>query len=259
MKKIISLVLTIAASLSFMGMGSRNVPGPNRPPVAKAGPDMVVARFANVFLDASESFDPDGDKLYYEWKVIAAPQNTMPRVFAGQRGMKTCHFRSDILGTYVIALTVYDGQLASQRDVMQIRVQDPSADPNAPFTEQDIYIPEPIKIGKSSFRPAPDNSNFIIGPDKYYLRVKFKNPSSWQRSEKMSFIYDWTPIKKDGKNTLLRESTITLGVGPEPGVREYTFGLFDSPKKGDFKTLAIQREHAKGYDILYSVQLKADR
>jgi hypothetical protein len=258
MKKIIFVVLTITMSLMLIGAGSKQVPGPNRAPVAKAGMDKVIARYATVYLDASESYDPDGDKLYYKWEILSAPQNVMPRVFAGQLGMKTCRFRSDILGTYVIALTVYDGKLNSERDVMQIRVQDPPGDPNAPFTEQDIYIPDVIKMGKANLRLAPNGTKFVLPPDKFNMRVKFKNPRSWQLQAKISLIYDWTPIKADGENRILRESTITLGPGVETGVREFTFGPFDSPKKKEYKTLAIRLEHAKGYDILYSVLVKAD-
>ena len=258
MKRIIFVVVTITMALLLMGAGSKSVTV-NRAPIANAGMDQVIQRYATVFLDASNSHDPDGDKIYYEWKVIAAPQNATPRIFSGQRTMKNCRFRSDILGTYIIALTVYDGKLASERDVMQIRVQDPSGDPNAPFKENDMYIPEPIKLGKTTLRPAPEGTKFIVPPDKFSMHIKLKNPCAWQLQQKISSIYDWTPIKAAGKNKILWEKTITHGPGVETGVRKYTFGPYDSPKEKDFKTLAIIREHAKGYDVLYTVQLKADR
>jgi hypothetical protein len=258
MKKIIFAVLTIIMSFMLMGSGSRSVPGPNRAPVAKAGMDKVIARYATIFLDASESYDPDGDKLYYKWELLAAPQNIKPRVFTGQLGMKTCRFRSDILGTYIIALTVYDGKLASERDVIQIRVQDPPGDPNEIVKENDMYIPEPIKMGKMNLRPAPEGTKFIVSPDEFNMSIKLKNPCAWDVQQKISCIYDWTPIKANGKNKKLWEKTITHGPGVETGVRTYTFGPYDSPKEKEFKALAIIREHARGYDVLYTVQLKAD-
>ena len=255
MKKIIFVVVTITMSLMLMGSGSRSVPGPNRAPVAKASMDQVIQRYATVFLDGSESFDPDGDKLYYKWELLAAPQNIKPRVFAGERTMKNCRFRSDILGTYIIALTVYDGNLASDRDVMQIRVQDPSGDPNATVNEQDIHIVPPVKIGKANLRPAPEGSKFIVPPDKFNMYVIFKNPLHAQFNTNVSFIYDWTPIKADGENKKIFEFPLNI-FGIQTISR--TFGPFDSPKKKEFKNLVIRREHAKGYDILYTVQLKAD-
>jgi hypothetical protein len=254
MKKIIFVILTITMSLMLMGSGSRSVTV-NRAPVADVGMDKVISRYETVFLDGSKSFDPDGDKLYYEWQVIAAPQNATPRIFAGQRTMKNCRFRSDILGTYMIALTVYDGKLASERDVMQIRVQDPAGDPNATVKEQDIYIPETVKIGKANLRPAPDGSKFIVAPDKFNMYVKFTNPLHAFFTTNVSFIYDWTPIKADGENKKLFEFPMTI-YGIQTIARN--FGPFDSPKKKEFKNLVIRREHEKGYDILYTVQLKAD-
>lgn len=256
MKKIIFVVLTISISLLLMGSGTIHVTGPNRAPIAIAGMDMNVARHATVFLDGSKSYDPDGDKITYEWKVLAAPQNIPPRIFAGQRTMKNCRFRADILGTYMIALTVYDGKLASQRDVMQIRVQDPPGDPNAVVNEKDIHIVEPVKIGKASLRPAPEGSKFIVAPDKFKMSVKFKNPTSFRGALRLLFIYDWTYIKADGKNKKIFEPALSIN---NYSSVSRIFGPFDSPKKNEFKTLAILREHEKGYDVLYTVQLKADR
>lgn len=255
MKKIVFLVLLISISLLLMGSGSRSVTGPNRPPVAVAGSDKNVARHATVFLDGSASFDPDGDKLYYKWELLAAPQGIPPRVFSGQGTMKNCRFRADILGTYLIALRVYDGKLASKRDVVRIRVQEPPGDPNATVNENDIHIVEPVKIGKASLRPAPEGSKFIVAPDKFNMYVKFKNPTSYRGALRLSFIYDWTYIKADGENKKLFEPTLSIN---HYSSVSRVFGPLDSPKGNQYKTLAILREHSKGYDVLYTVQLKAD-
>lgn len=256
MKKIIFVVLVITVALLLIGAGSKQVPGPNRKPVANAGMDKVVPRYATVFLDGSNSHDPDGDKITYEWQVIAAPQNIPPRVFTGQRTVRNCRFRPDIIGTYIVALTVYDGKLASERDVMQIRVQDPPGDPNAAVNEQDINIIAPVKIGKANLRPAPEGSKFIVAPDKFNMYVKINNPTYHRGSLKISFIYDWTPIKADGENKKISEPPLSIN---HYSTISKTFGPYDSPKKNEFKTLAILREHEKGYDVLYTVQIKPDR
>jgi hypothetical protein len=45
----------------------------NHPPVADAGIDQTVAENAPVKLDASSSYDPDGDALSYQWVQTAGP------------------------------------------------------------------------------------------------------------------------------------------------------------------------------------------
>ena len=68
---------------AFVAGCSGSTPGPNRPPVAVAGPDRIVAMGGYALLDGTQSFDPDGDRLSYIWEVLAAP----PGADAGADGM----------------------------------------------------------------------------------------------------------------------------------------------------------------------------
>lgn len=47
------------------------------PPVADAGPDATVDEFASVTLDGTNSVDPDGAALSFEWQQIAGPEVTL--------------------------------------------------------------------------------------------------------------------------------------------------------------------------------------
>jgi hypothetical protein len=72
--------VVVGAAFLFM---ARCAHGPNRPPVAKVGPDQTVDAGARVTLDGSRSRDPDGDPLTFSWKqVLGTPVSVdhAPRV-----------------------------------------------------------------------------------------------------------------------------------------------------------------------------------
>jgi hypothetical protein len=105
-----------------LGACANNVPGPNRAPVAVAGPDQVGAPGVEVLLDGSGSYDPDGDPITHQWMLLSAPAGSglaaLEQVAARQALLV---FTPDAAGTYVLGLTVSDGRLSSARDVAQVR------------------------------------------------------------------------------------------------------------------------------------------
>jgi hypothetical protein len=78
-------------------------PAQNTPPVADAGPDQTVyqvnAQGVRVYFDGSGSYDPDGDKLTYEWR------RGEDRIATGVRNSRILE-----PGTITITLAVTDGQ-----------------------------------------------------------------------------------------------------------------------------------------------------
>jgi len=93
--------------------------GPNRPPVAVAGGDRVVTVFEPVALDAGDSFDPDGDDLDYQWEVVARPPEAQAVIT--NRLLPRAQLMPDLPGEWVVRLTVDDGLLDSDPDVLRIR------------------------------------------------------------------------------------------------------------------------------------------
>jgi len=81
------LVLSCAlAAWALLAGCSDEIAGPNRAPVANAGLDQVVIVNDTVFLDGGGSFDPDGDKLIYHWKLLVAPGIDAPIAGDDQTG-----------------------------------------------------------------------------------------------------------------------------------------------------------------------------
>jgi hypothetical protein len=94
----------------------------NLPPVANAGPDQTVTNGQLVTLDGTGSTDPNGDPLSYSWCLRGRPEGST----ATLSGANTAHptFTPDVAGSYVLCLTVNDGQSGSASDsvVVQARV-----------------------------------------------------------------------------------------------------------------------------------------
>jgi len=96
-------------------------PEGNSVPIADAGADRVAAKDSNVTLDASNSRDPDGDIISYEWREA-------DRILSTEVSFVT----NDLdFGSHTLTLTVRDNDGLSSSDSVTIRIIDPS-DTTAP-------------------------------------------------------------------------------------------------------------------------------
>ena len=116
-------------------------------------------------------------------------------------------------------------------------------------------FPEIIKVGKANLRPVPNGGRFVLPSDTANIFIQFRNCCSVNKTMKLTFIYDWTPVTADGENKKVKESTLRLASGENKAL---TFSNIKIPKKRAFKTLAIRREHEQGYDILYTIDVRVD-
>jgi RHS repeat-associated protein len=100
--------------------------GDNTAPVADAGPDQTVTVGETVALDGSGSFDPDGDALTFSWSL------SVPAGSSASLSDSTAvnpNFLADVTGAYAATLTVNDGALDSDPDVVTIIASDPANNP----------------------------------------------------------------------------------------------------------------------------------
>ncbi|HUU01786.1 MAG TPA: hypothetical protein VM425_10115 [Myxococcota bacterium] len=115
----LSLVGALAAFV-LLASCSSDTAGPNRAPVANAGPDLVRDVGTIVDLDGSASFDPDDDKLSFQWNVLSGPNGAQTEI--GEPGAEHASLVPDTAGVWMIGLVVTDARgLASEPDVMQLR------------------------------------------------------------------------------------------------------------------------------------------
>ncbi|MCP4410976.1 MAG: sulfatase-like hydrolase/transferase [Gammaproteobacteria bacterium] len=90
----------------------------NNAPTADAGPDQSISTGSHVTLDGSSSSDVDGDTINYSWVFTSAPVGS--NAVIDNATTINPAFTADIDGTYVVELTVDDGQLTSTADSVTV-------------------------------------------------------------------------------------------------------------------------------------------
>ena len=92
---------------------------PNAPPLANAGANQTVFGGQLVTLNGSQSSDPDGATLAYQWTIISQPGGN-----ANLSGATTVSptFTPLSLGQYIFQLVVNDGQLYSAPSTVTVSV-----------------------------------------------------------------------------------------------------------------------------------------
>jgi hypothetical protein len=95
--------------------------------VADYDPGSVLETCSPIILDATASFDPDGDPLTYLWELTGAPSGST-KVTADLDTTTSAQpeFHADIPGDYTFTLTVSDGGTDSMPTSMTITVGDRS-------------------------------------------------------------------------------------------------------------------------------------
>jgi len=95
------------------------------PPTANAGVDQKVATGSVVTLNASDSSDPSNLLLSFLWEVLEAPDDNI-NILSDATLMEP-QFTANAAGTYKIKLTVNNGTISSEQDMVIITAISPTA------------------------------------------------------------------------------------------------------------------------------------
>ena len=83
----------------------------NLPPVANAGVSQIATTGQLIHLDGSNSTDPEGGNLSYQWSVVAIPSGSVATL--SDTAVVSPSFTPDTAGDFIFQLVVSDGSLSS--------------------------------------------------------------------------------------------------------------------------------------------------
>ncbi len=167
MRTLACLRALLATSLCALAAGgcTSSLEGPNRPPLAVAGPDRLTAPGVSVLLDGRASHDPDGDALSYHWELLAAPRGADGAALTqgAAAGLEPGQARlaPDRSGDWLVALTVDDGRLASARDLLRVRAERACATDDE-CDDQDACTQDRCQAGRC--QSTPRDCSALDGP-----------------------------------------------------------------------------------------------
>ena len=123
----------------------------NIKPVANAGADQSVKVDANISLDASASFDLDGQPLSFQWTLKEQPTNSTTSLSREDVLRPDLHI--DAAGTYVVELRVSDPELQSEIDPLVLTTDNTSPIANAGYDQLTSVNEVVVLDGRNSYDP----------------------------------------------------------------------------------------------------------
>ena len=140
----------------------------NVPPVARAGDDREVAVGAAVTLDGSASTDAEGEGIAYRWAFVSMPDGSTASL--DEPTAMSPQFTADVEGSYVLSLSVGDGESTGTPDNIRVDAILPSVEllrENGGFFGDGAFNPVPFPYSSSSSTSA--NVAGIPAPTTYTL------------------------------------------------------------------------------------------
>jgi hypothetical protein len=193
-----------AAQATDTTIANVTVPLANGPPNADAGVDQTVDEDSTVTLDGSNSFDPDGDNLSYQWIQVTGPSVTLSDPTADKPTFETPFVESAGL-SFTFELTVTDTSGLQATDTIIVNVTLPSAnEPPAAVVGDDQTVDEDTEVTLDGFGSSdPEGENLFYRWRQVAGRpVTLSDPVA----EQPTFL---APNVESGGVSLLFELTVT--------------------------------------------------
>lgn len=185
-------------------------PGDNVP-VADAGQNQTRNAGVTVKLNGSNSWDPNGDPLSYLWK-----QESGPPVALDGATRAICRFYAAQVGDYAFSLTVSDGRVWSDPDLITVRIRQAGEQPVA-------------EAGRDFLAPLAGPA-VLDGSESY-------DPNN------LDLSYSWKQVSGPAAASLLDANTSLPKFYPsQPGVYVFELTVSNGQKRSPTDTVAVHVE-----------------
>ena len=178
----------------------------NRAPIADidVSPDADITTATQVTLDGSDSYDPDGDLITYNWSQPSGQGIVLS--LADINDQSIANFTASSAGTYTFTLTVSDG-LLSDSEVVIVTVGDVN---QAPIADIDVILDPNTEVittetqvtldGSSSYDPDGDpiSSYTWSQPSTQNISLSTTNGTSTNFTATSAGTYTFTLTVSDG-------------------------------------------------------------
>ncbi|ODB35634.1 hypothetical protein BB427_03270 [Pseudoalteromonas sp. BMB] len=174
--------------------------------VAQAGRDLTVKKGQIVSLDGTNSYAVEGVLTSYEWRIVEQPANSTARIFKYKKAKTS--FVPDVVGQYVVELTVKKATGESAKDVITITSD-----------ALEINSPPVVVLKKSKAKLEPNEVTFFDASESY-------DPD---RFDRLSFLWEITAQPDGAKASLSDIKGAQTSFSAETlGTYEITVSVADS-------------------------------
>jgi hypothetical protein len=133
----------------------------NQPPVAIAGADQTINAGLQVTLDGSDSYDPEGGAIAFQWSIVTKPAGSGASLIDPSSSKPT--FTPDVSGLYAFKVRVSDGTFTSEDQVQVTALRTNDVISQSIFGSLKVY-PNPFtdKLVVEYFSPEYQKVEFTL-------------------------------------------------------------------------------------------------